>query len=237
MRHSIRALSRTGTFAAAFALVLAGFGTLGASAQGTTLQQQVTQIKASLAKNEQMLGRYTWQQQETVSVRGDVKKTALYQVQLGADGKAVKTDITQSASSGRKFGIRHRIAQNYEDYGKQIASLAQSYALPDADKIQQLYAAGAVSVKSAGDPGVFAIVVHGYVKPGDAVTLTFNKARQTVVGIQIASYLADPSDVVTIAVSFATLPDGTNHVATINIDGQSKSLTVQEVNQNYQKRA
>jgi hypothetical protein len=75
------------------------------------------------------------------------------------------------------------------------------------------------------------------VKPGDLVTLTFNKAQQTLVGIQVASYLSGPSDVVTISASYATLPDGTNHVSTINIDGQSKSLNVQEVNQNYQKRA
>jgi hypothetical protein len=183
-----------------------------------------------------MLAQYTWQEQETVSVRGDVKKQALYQVVLGANGQAVKTDITQSQSSGRTRGIRARIAQNYEDYGKQIAALAASYMQADPASLQTLYAQGKVSVGSAG-PGLSAITVKGYVKPGDTVTITFDPAQKAVVSIRIASYLSDPSDGVTIAASFAKLPDGTNHASTVQIDGQSKSLVVQETNLNYQKRA
>jgi hypothetical protein len=40
------------------------------------LQQKVAAVEAALYKNTQMLGEYTWQQQETVSVRGDVKNSA-----------------------------------------------------------------------------------------------------------------------------------------------------------------
>jgi len=202
------------------------------------MQQKVAEIRASLAKNEQMLGQYTWQQQEAISVRGDLKKQALYQVQLGSNGQPVKTDISQTQSADkRKFGIRHRITQDYIDYGKQIASLAQSYAQPDPGKLQQLYAAGNVSLKTAGGAGQYAIVVRGYVKPGDTVTITFSKVLKAITGIQVSSYLSGPSDVVTISAGYAQLPDGTNHVATINIDGQSKSLTIVETNVNYQKRS
>lgn len=117
-----------GAVAAAFAVATCAFGTATATAENAALQQKIAAIQASMAKNEQMLGQYTWQQQETVSVRGDVKKTALYSVQLGSDGKPVKTDISQSSPANqRKFGIRHRIEQNYEDYGKQIAALGASY--------------------------------------------------------------------------------------------------------------
>ena len=82
-----------------------------------------------------------------------------------------------------------------------------------------------------------AIVVKNYVKPGDSVTIVFDRAAKAVVSLKIASYLSGPSDVVTIAAQFAKLPDGTNHVASVLIDGQSKSLTVQTTNLNYVKRS
>lgn len=206
-------------------------------AQGSVLQQKVAAVEASVYKNKQMLGRYTWQQQETVSVRGDVKKTALYQVRLGPDGKPVKTVINQSQPQDqRKFGIRHRITQDYIEYAQQIASLAAGYAQLQPGRLRQLYAQGDVSLKSGGTPGLDSIVVSNYVKPGDSVTLTFNRAQKAVVAMGIRSYLSGPSDVVTIAAQFAKLPDGTSHVSTITVNGESKSLTVQDVNLNYRKR-
>lgn len=202
------------------------------------LQQKVAAVEAALYKNTQMLGEYTWQQQETVSVRGDVKKTALYQVQLGPNGKPVKTDITQSQPANqRRHGIRHRIEENYQAYGQQIASLAASYTQLQPGRIKQLYAQGDVSLRSGGAPGLDAVVIRNYVKPSDAVTITFDRAHKAILYIHVASYLADPSDAVTITASFAKLPDGTSHVTTATINGQSKSLTVQDVNLNYQKRS
>jgi hypothetical protein len=52
----------------------------------------------------------------------------------------------------------------------------------------------------------------------------------------VASYLNDPKDAVTISAEFAQLPDGTNHVASTLINGESKQLTVNDVNSNYQMR-
>jgi hypothetical protein len=211
-----------------------GRSALAAGAQG---QSKITEIKQAMAKNQQALAQYTWQQQETVAVNGDVKKTSLYQVELGPNGKPVKVDISQSApSSGRKFGIKHHITQEYQQYGQQIAALAQSYAQPDPGKLQQLYAQGNVALKSGGAPGVMAAVVSNYVKQGDSVTLTFSETQQALLGISVATYLSGPSDAVTMAVQFAKLPDGTNHVSTATINGQSKNMTVTEVNSNYQKR-
>jgi hypothetical protein len=206
-------------------------------AQASGLDQKVAAVEGALYKNIQMLGEYTWQQQETVLVRGDVKKTALYQVQLGPDGKPAKVEVSQSSSSDqRRFGIRHRITQDYIDYGKQVAALAASYTQPQPGRIKQLYAQGSVLLRYGGAPGLESLVIRNYVKPGDAVTLTFNQVQKAILAIQVASYLSDPSDAVTIAAQFAKLPDGTSHVATATVNGQSKSLTIQDVNLNYQKR-
>ncbi len=200
-------------------------------------QTKVAQLRAAIAHNQQMLSQYTWQMEQTISVNGDVKSSELFQVVLGPNGQPVKAPITATPSpSGRKFGIKHRITEDYAAYGKQIASLAQSYAQPSPGKLQQLYAQGNVSVKSGGAPGITAIVVSSYVKQGDSVTFSFNKAQKALLGINVATYNSGPSDVVTINVQCAKLPDGTGHVSNVTINGQSKSMVITQQNMNYQKR-
>jgi hypothetical protein len=66
------------------------------------------------------------------------------------------------------------------------------------------------------------------------VTLVFNQQQKGIQSLQVASYLTDPSDAVTIAVQFAKLPDGTNHVATNQVNGVSKQLGVLIQNSAYQ---
>jgi hypothetical protein len=219
---------------AALFLALASFSV--GFGQGSTAQQKIAAVQQAMAQNQQSLSHYQWQQQQTVSVNGDVKSVTLYQVQFGPSG-IVKTDISQSASAanGRNFGIRHRIAQNYENYGKQLAALAQSYAQLNPTKLQQLYAQGNVALRSGGAPGVLQLVIHNYAKQGDVVTLTFDRAQKAVLSMNATSYLSAPSDGATIAVQFAKLPDGTNHASTISVNGESKGMTIAQTNMNYQR--
>ena len=49
------------------------------------------------------------------------------------------------------------------------------------------------------------------------------------------SYLTDPKDAVTIAINYAKLPSGVNHVSTMRIDGVSKQMGVNIQNSNYQQ--
>jgi hypothetical protein len=105
-----------------------------ARAQNPQLQERVAEIKQSMAQNKQALAQYTWQEQETISIKGEVKKQKLFQVQIGPNGKPQKTEIdapSDSSDGGRKHGLKHRIKEEkkeeYEDYGKEIAELAQGY--------------------------------------------------------------------------------------------------------------
>jgi hypothetical protein len=78
------------------------------------------------------------------------------------------------------------------------------------------------------------LVIKSYLKPNDSVTLTFNQQQKAIQNIKVATYLTDPSDAVTIGVQFAKLPDGTNHVATNQVNGVSKQLGVLIQNSGYQ---
>lgn len=207
-----------------------------ALADNVQLQAKVAALKEAIAQNKQMIAQYTWQQQETISVRGDVKDQQQYQVQIGPDGKPQKSLESAPAPAGRPHGIKHLISQDYKDYGNQIATLAQSYTQPDPSKLQQLYQQGNITLGSAGAPGMVALVIRSYVKQGDTVTIVFNQAQKAIQSINVATYLSGPSDAVTIAAQFGTLGDGTNYVSNLTVNGSSKSLIVQDVNSNFQKR-
>jgi hypothetical protein len=210
-------------------------------AQDPNLQQKVTQVKESMAANKQALSRYTWQEQQTTSIKGEVKKQQMFQVQNGPDGKPQKTLLgpppeQQEPSGGRlKRHVVEKKKEEYKDYGQQIAELAQSYAQPEPGKLQQAFAQGNAMLGSGGAPGEIKLVIHNYVKPNDTVTMTFNTAEKAIQSLQIASYLDDPKDAVNITAQFARLPDGTNHVANMLVNGVSKELTVNVQNSNYQK--
>jgi len=51
---------------------------LAAAAQNPELQQRVGEIKLAAAENKQALAHYSWQQQQTTAIKGDVKDTRLF---------------------------------------------------------------------------------------------------------------------------------------------------------------
>jgi hypothetical protein len=221
-------------------LALTALLPLCAVAQNPDLQEKVTEIKQAAAANKRSLAQYTWQEQQTISIKGEVKKQDVYQVRLGPDGKPVKTELggTPSAepSGGRlKQHMVEKKKEEYEDYAHQIAELAQSYARPDPQRLQQAYQQGDVTFGSAGAPGELKVVITNYIKPNDSVTIIFNRREKAIQSLNISSYPDDPKDVVTMSAQFSKLPDGTNHVSGMTVNGESKHLTVQTQNSNYQK--
>jgi hypothetical protein len=207
-------------------------------AQSPEVQQKLAEVKTAMAANKQALAHYTWQEQQTTSIKGDVKKQQVYQVSVGPDGQQ-KTQIGGSQapppSGGRlKQHVVAKKTAEFQDYGQEIAGLAKQYTQPDPERLQAAYQAGNVSLQSGGGEGEITLVIKNYIKPGDSVTLIFNRQQKGIQSIKVASYLDSPSDAVTIAAQFAKLPDGTNHVAGTQIDGVSKQLTVVTQNSNYQ---
>ena len=210
------------------------------AAQNPQLQGKVEEIKSAQAANKRALAQYTWQETETISIKGDVKDTKVYQVSVGPNGQQQKTQISnqQAQQSGRQGRVKQRVVEkakaDYQQYGEQIGALAKQYTTPDPDRLQQAREQGNISITPAGE-GTVSLVIKNYVKPNDSVTLVFNSAQKAVQNIQVSSYLNDPGDAVTIQAVFAKLPDGTNHVSNTTINGVSKHLTVQTQNANYQK--
>jgi hypothetical protein len=210
------------------------------------LQERLAQLKESQAQNKKNMATYTWQEQDTISLKGEVKKVEKFQVHLGPDGKPAKTPLdgqpaaaAPSGGAGRGGRLKERVVEKkkeeFADYGHQIAALAQEYAKPDPEKLQQAAQAGNVKMGAGKMPDEVALTVTSYLKPNDTMTIAFNKNEKAIQNVQIASYLDDPKDAVRVLIQFAKLPDGTNHVASMVIDGVSKQLNVAVQNSNYNK--
>jgi hypothetical protein len=182
------------------------------------------------------------QEQETISVKGEVKDTKMYQVQMGPDGQPQKTEIGDQPvqPSGRQGRLKKRVVEHvkseYQEYGEQIAALAKQYNPPNRQKLQEAYKQGNVSIQLGGASGTVSLVIKNYVKPNDSMTLAFNGSTKALESVRVASYLTDPKDAVTIAAQFTRMPGGPNHVASTQVDGVSKQLTVMTQNSNYQQR-
>lgn len=222
-----------------FTTAVAGAGMAGPNPE---VQQRFDEIKQSLAANKRALAGYTWQQQQTVSVKGEVKKQELYRVRLGPDGKPEKTLISSTPESpaaprgGRlKRHIVEKKTEEFQQYARQVGLLAKSYAQPDPQKLQQAFERGDVKLGSSGVPGEFELIVTNYLKPNDSMHFFFNRAEHAIQRIQVSSYLTDPNDAVTMDIRFAKLPDGTNHVSGMTVNGVAKQLSIQDRNSDYVK--
>jgi hypothetical protein len=236
--------SRSKILLACFAAAVVAFCPLAAwraSAQNPDIQQKVAEVKQAAAQNKQALAHYSWQEQENIAIKGNVKDTKTFQVHLGPDGKPQKEELTNlpQSSGGRQHGLIHhekeKKGEEYKEYGEQISALAHQYAQPDPEGLQQAFQKGNVMIGSGGMPGAVKLVITNYLKPNDKVTLIFNQQAKAIQSLQVQSYLNDPKDAVTIGAQFTQLPDGTNHVATMQINGESKNLLITTQNSNYQK--
>lgn len=221
------------TSLAAMALAFLTLGAPNSSAQNRQLQEGLAEAKQAAERNRQSLAQYTWQQQETISINGIEKTVELFQVRMGPDGKWQKTPVGPQQPSS-VTGDAHGLGQEYEGYAQQIMSLAQSYTRPDPDRLEELNQEGNVKLGSAGH-GEVRLVFRNYLKPGDSMTVVFDIAHKAIQNIQVSSYLNSPQDLVTLSAQRTLLPDGTNHLTSMVINGVGKHLTVQIQNSNYQR--
>jgi hypothetical protein len=233
VRRSAIALSISAVIATLF------FSTALATSQDAALQARLNDIKQASAANKQALAKYNWQEQQTTSIKGEVKKQQTFLVSVGPDGQQQKTEINAAAPAAPSGGrLKQRVVAKktaeFKDYGSEIADLARQYTQPDPGRLQQAFQQGNVFLQSGGGESQATMIIKDYIKPNDSITIVFNRTQKAIQSIRVASYLSDPKDAVTIAAQFAKLPDGTNHVASTQINGASKQLTVVTQNSNYQ---
>jgi len=231
--------ARASSFAITVATCISIFiPSAGLPAQNPQLEQKLSDIKAASAANKAALAHYIWNEQQTISLKGEVKKTETYQVSIGPDGQQQKTELSASQApppSGGRFKQRivAKKTDEFQEYGQQVAALAKQYTQLDPQLLQQAHQQGNISLQMGG-AGTASLIIKNYLKPGDSMTLVFNSQEKAMQSVQVSSYLSDPKDAVTMDIQFAKLPSGVSHVASIQVNGISKQMTVAIQNSNYQ---
>lgn len=207
-------------------------------AQNPEIQQRVAEMKMAAAMNKQMLAQMTWVETMTISLKGEQKKVEHFQVRLGPDGKPQKTSLDQPAAPPERRGrIREHVVEKkkeeYTDYAERMKALTQQYLPPDKDLLQKAYAAGGVSIAPSDGPGTVQVTFPNYLKPRDSMTMVIDKTNNRLVQVQIASYMSDQKDQMTLLVDFVQLPDGSSQMSRAVMNGVSKQLTISVENSNY----
>src|SRR5260370_6956859 len=104
--HSRRRITRTLSVAITVCTMLFAISQI--LAQNPALQEKLADIKKSSAANKQALARYTWLEQQTISLKGEVKKTQQFQVRIGPDGQQQKTELNPQPAPQPSAGSVHR---------------------------------------------------------------------------------------------------------------------------------
>jgi hypothetical protein len=222
-----------------------------AAAKQQMMQEKVAALKQSLAQNQAALKQYSWTETTAISMKGEVKKREQKECHYGPDGKVQKTAIAggdqpQSEKEqgggrrGRRSGaLKEKIVEKkvdeLKDYMQQVGALVHQYVPPDPAKIQAAVKAGKAVPDRNATGGLTALTFSDYAKEGDKLSLGFDPASKKIQSYQVASYLDKPENAVTLAVSFDSLPDGTNYPKETVVDAKSKQIQVRINNSGYKK--
>jgi len=200
------------------------------------VQQRIAAIRQSMAQNRAQLQQYSWVETTEVSLKGEVKKREQHECKYGSDGKVQKTPIGDAGEAqGKRRGIKGRIVEKkvdeLKDYMERVGSLVRRYVPPDAAAMQAAVKAGKASV----DKESSSLVFNDYAKSGDKVTLSFDPAARKLRAFDVATYLDNPQDQVSLSARFSSLPDGTNFLEETLLDAKAKNIQIKTTNFEHKK--
>jgi hypothetical protein len=146
----------------------------------------------------------------------------------------------EPAPAEQKRGLRGKVvAKKTGEMKEELEAavvLVQQYVPPSPDLIQVVMNAGTASISQAG-PGAVSLKFPGYVKKGDALTLTFDSTVKSLRQIEVNTWLDEPESAVNLKVTMQAMPDGVSYPGTIVFVLAKRQLEVKITKSNYQKVA
>jgi len=204
------------------------------------LKQKLAAAKEAAGKNAQAQRSYTWLEKTELLLKGEVKSTKVDSCRYGPDGKVQKTPVVTPPPAEKKRGLKGKIVAKQTGEMKEelerAAALVHRYVPPSPDNLQVVTNAGTASLSQAG-PGAVAFTFPGYVKAGDALTLTFDAAITSIRQIDVSSWIDQPSEPLSFRVTMQSLPDGLSYPGSIVLSIPSSNIEVRITKSNYQKLA
>ena len=209
-----------------------------------TPQQKAEELKQSLAANRTKLAKYQWVETTQVTVKGDTKKQEQQQCYYGAAGKVQKTPIgspgpsnTKAPPGGLKGKIIEKKLKEAKDDMEKLKDLVTVYVPPNPQQLQQASQAGKASIEAPTTGSLASVTFNDYAKPGDKLTFSFDSQTKKIRSFIVNTYQDNPKDVVTLAVDFASLQDGTNYDQQTILESKSKQTQIKTTNSGYKLMA
>jgi hypothetical protein len=199
-------------------------------------------LKQWLQASQAQLRSYEWVETTAISVKGEEKSRKQNTCYYGVDGKLQKVAAAESAADSGGGPLKKRIVAKKKEemtaYMQEAAALIHSYVPPDPDRIQQSVNAGKMTLAPLDGGRRVQLVFKDYLKPGDSLSVDIENPTNRLMGMGVASYLADStSDAVQLNVGMGVLPDGTIYTAKTTLQAPAKDLTVVIENTGYRHAA
>ncbi len=233
-----------GSFLVAAMLLTPALAQMSSSGQGPAgLQQKLAALKQSAAANKQRLHQYQWVETQQITYKGEPKPPKTFLCSYGPNGQIQKVPTgepqEQQQQSGRRGRLKEHVVEKktdeLKDYMQQVQSLLSLYVPPSSQRMQKAFEAHNVSIVPGG--GAPQLVFKNYAQPGDQMTIAFDLATKKIQTLNVNTYMGEAKDVVTLAVQFASLPDGTNYAQQTVLGATAKQIQVTMTNANYSKLA
>jgi hypothetical protein len=230
------------TFIAAFFVVLTALTVPSVAQMGggasPELQEKLAAVKQSAAANQQRLHQYQWVETQQITLKGEPKPSKQFLCRYGPDGQVQKVPIgeqQQQQPSGRRLKqhVIEKKTEEMQDYMQDVKSVIGMYVPPNPQKMEAAFQAHNVSLVPGG--GVVQLVFKNYAQPGDQMTISFDTQAKKIQSLNVNTYMGQAKDAVTLAVQFASLPDGTNYAQQTVLDAKAKQLQVTTNNSQYSK--
>jgi len=208
-----------------------------APTQAPDLQKHVVALKENLAKSQELLKQYEWVETRVMTLKGEEKNRTENRCFYGPDGTIQKKLISatpEMKASGLKGKIIEKKKAEIAADIKNAGALIKLYVPPDPARIDAAKKAGRISVAQDG-PQV-KIDIRDYEKKGDLLSFKLDIAQNTILGLNVSTWMKNAKEAATLTTSFGTLGDGAMYPAETILSLPSRSLEVRTVNSGYKKR-
>jgi len=208
----------------------------GGSALGAEAKQKLADLKQSVAANQQKLHKYQWTEVQQLTLKGETKPQQQFMCQYGPNGQVEKYPMgEQEQPKGGRLKQRMIAKKKAEmqDYLGEVKSLLSEYLPPNPQKMQQAVGTHNLSFSQDAAAGIVNLTFTNYAQPGDQMVIAFDPKAKRIANINVNTYMGQAKDKVSMAISYSTLPDGTNYPEKTVLDLPAKQMNITTLNTNY----
>lgn len=208
-------------------------------AQSGDIQETVALIRHKLEESRTRLKNYEWIETTTTYLKGEQKSKKQQQCYFGVDGKLYKIQTGNEASARKPRGIRGAIAENkkeeMQDYLEKATKIIASYFPPDPAKLSSIFNSGNASIQVLEPGKKFKLDFKDYLLKGDVVSFTVDKEKNMILNMFVHTYIDRPDEQVDFAITYSTLPDGTQYQSESNLEVSAKQVKIVIENSGFKK--